>query len=78
MAKWQIRLKVIPEPAPDNRVIFHHDGAVGGRNRAAPEICCGNCGTVLVTGISEISFVNVVFRCYACGAFNRLPPDVIR
>jgi hypothetical protein len=33
-------------------------------------LCCGDCGAPLVTGISRVVFYNIVFLCYACGAFN--------
>jgi hypothetical protein len=36
----------------------------------APDLCCGDCGAPLVTGISRVVFYNIVFLCYACGAFN--------
>jgi len=72
MAKWQIFLKVIPEPESDKRVIFRHDRAVSGKDRSAPDICCGNCGVALITGMAEINFLNIVFECFACGAFNNL------
>jgi hypothetical protein len=76
MAKRQILLQVIPEPDPETRVIFHHDGpnsvALSGTDRSAPDLCCGGCGAPLVTGVTETSVDNVVFRCHACGAFNEL------
>ena len=74
MVRPSVCLRVIPEPDPNTRVIFRHDGpdsvAVKGTDRFAPDICCGGCGAPLIRGMSELSFVNVVFRCYACGAFN--------
>jgi hypothetical protein len=36
----------------------------------APDLCCGDCGASLVTGISRFVFYNIVFLCHACGAFN--------
>jgi hypothetical protein len=76
MAKPQVRLRVIPEPDPDTRVIFHHDGpstvALTGTNQSAPDLCCGACGAPLIRGIVELSVVGVVFRCYGCGAFSEL------
>lgn len=70
MAKPQFFLKVIPEPKSDRRVVFHHDGALTGTEGSAPDFCCGQCGAVLVTGMNEVHFVDAVFRCHACGAFN--------
>ena len=74
MQKSRIRLHVIPEPDPETRVIFHHDGpnsvAVTGTDRSAPPICCAGCGETLMRGMAEMNFVSVVFRCHACGAFN--------
>lgn len=76
MAKPQVRLRLIPEPDPERRVIFHHDGpgtiAVSGTHPSAPDLCCGACGAPLIRGISTLSVVGVVFRCYGCGAFSEL------
>jgi hypothetical protein len=60
-------------------VIFPHDGpdsiALKGTDSSAPDLCCGGCGAPLIRGMAQISFVNVVFRCYACGEFNELIAD---
>ena len=78
MAKSRLFLRVIPEPDSQTRVIFRHDGAVTGTDRSAPDICCGNCEAPLITGMPEMSFVDVVFRCHACGAFNEAMADDFR
>jgi hypothetical protein len=74
MKTSQMLLRVIAEPEPGTRVIFHHDGpnsiAVTGTDRSAPAICCAGCGATLLKGIVDVNFDNVVFRCYVCGAFN--------
>ncbi|HEY7449453.1 MAG TPA: hypothetical protein VH702_14960 [Vicinamibacterales bacterium] len=75
MTKPDIRLKVIPEPEPETRVIFRHAGPnplVSGADKSAPNICCGGCGSPLVTGIAKLVFTNIVFLCQVCGAFNEL------
>jgi hypothetical protein len=71
--KTRVSLSVIPEPEPETRVIFQHAGPnplVRGSDLMAPDLCCGDCGAPLVTGISRVVFYNIVFLCYACGAFN--------
>jgi hypothetical protein len=70
MAKAAYFLTVISEPASDMRVVFRHGEAVTGTDRSTPDVCCGHCGAILVTGIVLDSFDEVVFLCYACGAFN--------
>ncbi|MGH9146144.1 MAG: hypothetical protein ACRD1Q_05500 [Vicinamibacterales bacterium] len=73
--KRLIHLNVIPEPEPETRVVFQHSGPnpmVSGTDRSAPDLCCGGCGTPLVTGIAHMVFYNVVFLCQVCGAFNEL------
>lgn len=75
MAKPHIPLTVIPEPEPETRVIFQHAGPnpiVAGTDPSAPDLCCGDCGAPLVTGIAKMVFFNIVFLCQACGAFNEL------
>jgi hypothetical protein len=75
MTKPAIHLRVIPEPEPETRVIFRHAGPnplVSGSDGSAPDLCCGTCGSPLVTGIAKMVFYNIVFFCHVCGAFNEL------
>jgi hypothetical protein len=76
MLKEQIRLKVIPEPDPDRRVVLSRPAGPGtalftGSDPTAPDICCGKCGSPIITGMAR-TFVNFVFQCRNCGAFNDL------
>jgi hypothetical protein len=78
MEKQQIRLKVIPEPDPDERVVLSRPLGLGtvlftGSDPSAPDICCGGCGGPIIMGMPQ-TFVNFVFQCGVCGAFNDLTP----
>lgn len=74
--KRQIRLKVIPEPDPDTRVVVSRPSEFDallftGSDPSAPDICCGKCGAAIIRGMPQ-KFVNLVFKCPTCGAFNDL------
>jgi hypothetical protein len=75
MPKLAIRLKVIPKPEPETRIILQRDGPnplVSGSDQSAPDLCCGACGFPLVTGIEKLVITNAVVHCQKCGAFNEL------
>jgi hypothetical protein len=76
MPKPKMSLRLIPEPDPETRVIFQHNGpgtiALSGTDRSAPDLCCGSCEAPLVRGIAQASAVSIIFRCNGCGAFNEL------
>jgi hypothetical protein len=79
----QIRMTLIPEPAPNSRIV--HETAddvawegpmmVGPGRRGAVEYTCGQCATVLIAGFAPGQVRNVVFRCTECRAFNDIPSD---
>lgn len=80
MAKKQIKLKVISEPAPKTRAIV-----VLGKNSKNPifyvqdkdgiDYLCGSCGIVLVHNIKNDSPIKgIVLQCIECDAFNELDP----
>ena len=78
MARQQIRLKVIPEPDPDERVVLSRPSGAGtllftGSDLSAPDICCGKCGAAIIRAMRR-TYVNFVFQCRDCGAFNDLTP----
>ena len=77
MLKEQILLKVIQEPDSDKRVVLsrpagHETLLFAGSDLSAPDICCGKCGGPIIMGVLKPAFVNFVFQCRKCGAFNDL------
>lgn len=70
----KVRLKVIPEPAPQTRTVINLPeagpvkGPITGQERRI--LLCGNCEAALMDGM-PIS--NVVLKCNRCGEFNNVP-----
>ena len=74
MLKEQVLLKVISEPDSDRRVVLTRPAGpqtvlFAGSDPTAPDFCCGKCETPIITGMRP-TFVNFVFQCRKCGAFN--------
>ena len=71
--KEKIILDVIEEP-PDSQGRTVLRGAdlpiLEGQNEAAPDVVCGFCGEVLVTGLTRAETNYVVLLCPSCGAYN--------
>ncbi len=50
--------------AADDTVAFRGDAV------DAPDLCCGSCEALLVTGVDRSTLTNMVIECKQCGAFN--------
>jgi hypothetical protein len=48
------------------------DGSPAFRGCGPTDYACGHCGSLLVIGVRQGAFENLVFRC-SCGAMNRVP-----
>jgi hypothetical protein len=70
-----IKLKVIPEPNKKQRTILRikEGETVIARGDGQFTYTCGNCQTVLLEGMNQGQFENMVLKCNACQSFNDLP-----
>ncbi|MCJ7631737.1 hypothetical protein MUP77_04980, partial [Candidatus Bathyarchaeota archaeon] len=74
--KLDIKLKTIPEPVNNTRVVF--DASVGTilpviKGNGDVNLLCGNCGSVLAEGINQGQIRNIVVHCPVCRFFNEIP-----
>ena len=76
MALKDIKLKVIPEPAPKSRVITEaYSGEESERGNKGNRVnyVCGNCNVVIAKNVIEGSMKEQVVKCNACNAYNEFP-----
>ena len=77
MASKDIKLKVIPEPAPKSRVVTE---AYSGEEESGQEnkgnrvnYLCGNCNAIIAKNVIEGSMKEQVVKCNVCNAYNEFP-----
>jgi DNA-directed RNA polymerase subunit RPC12/RpoP len=74
MASKEIKLKVIPEPAPKSRVVIeaYKDEGEGeeGMNAERVNYVCGNCNSILFENVIEGSLKDQVVKCTSCNSYN--------
>ena len=76
MASKDIKLKVIPEPAPKSRVVTEaYSGEAGEESNKANRVnyVCGNCNAIIAKNVIEGSMKEQVVKCTACNAYNEFP-----
>jgi DNA-directed RNA polymerase subunit RPC12/RpoP len=77
MALNEIKLKVIPEPAPKSRVVtepFRVEAKMGeGANAKRVNYVCGNCNAIVVENVIEGSMKEQVVKCNSCNSYNEFP-----
>jgi len=77
MASRDIKLKVIPEPAPKSRVVIEaYSGNVDGEeDNKAREVnyLCGNCSSIIAKNVIEDSMKEQVVKCDVCNSYNEFP-----
>jgi hypothetical protein len=69
----KIKLLVIPEPAERTRTILLQASALPlftGEETEAPGYVCGKCDSVLIAKTTKLWLLNIVIRCFNCGAYN--------
>lgn len=68
-----IRLKVIPEPAPNTKAVFEKLGSgtvlINGFDTGI-SYDCGTCGEPLMRGVQKGQVRGIVLRCGACCSYN--------
>jgi len=73
MASRDIKLKVIPEPAPKSRVVTEphgEDDGEEGNNANRVNYLCGNCNAIIANNVIEGSMKEQVVRCNVCNSYN--------
>jgi len=74
MASRNIKLKVIPEPAPKSRVVIEaysgEDDNDEGNKANRVNYLCGNCNSVIAKNVVEGSMKEQVVRCNVCNSYN--------
>jgi DNA-directed RNA polymerase subunit RPC12/RpoP len=74
MASRNIKLKVIPEPAPKSRVVTEphsgEDDGEEGDNANRVNYLCGNCNSIIAKNVIEGSMKEQVVRCNVCNSYN--------
>jgi DNA-directed RNA polymerase subunit RPC12/RpoP len=77
MASKNIKLKVIPEPAPKSRVIIEafRGEDEGGKSSKAKRVnyVCGNCNAIVAENVIEGSMKEQVVKCNRCNSYNEFP-----
>ncbi len=67
----KMKMKVIPEPAPNTRVILRFAPGKAMLGDGDTDLLCGTCSEPLAKCLhSSTQANNVVFQCTKCGAFN--------
>jgi len=69
----QIKLLVIPKPAERTRTVLLQGSApplFTGEEAEAPDYVCGKCDSVLIAKTTRLWLLNIVIRCFNCGAYN--------
>jgi hypothetical protein len=69
----QIKLLVIPEPAERTRTVLLQASTqplFTGEEKEAPDYVCGKCDSVLIAKTTKLLFLNIVIKCFRCGAYN--------
>ncbi len=74
MASKDIKLKVIPEPAPKSRIVTEaysgEDKGEESKEANRVNYVCGNCNTIIAKNVVEGSMKGQVVKCTACNAYN--------
>jgi DNA-directed RNA polymerase subunit RPC12/RpoP len=74
MASKEIKLKVIPEPAPKSRVVIEAQKDEGegeeGMNTERVNYVCGNCNSIIAENVIEGSMKDQVVKCTSCNSYN--------
>lgn len=65
-----MKLRVIPEPAPNTRLVFLPDRVPIARGHGLDRFECGACGDLLLVQTSLRDIGSAVFRCPNCHAYN--------
>ena len=77
MASKDIKLKVIPKPAPKSRVVTEaYSGEDEGKeSKKANRVnyVCGSCNAIIAKDVVEGSMKEQVVRCTACDTYNEFP-----
>jgi hypothetical protein len=74
MASKDIKLKVIPEPAPKSRVVTEaysgEDEGEEDNNAERVNYVCGNCNSIIAKNVIEGSMKEQVVKCSVCNSYN--------
>jgi len=74
MATRDIKLKVIPEPAPKSRVVIEaysgEDDEEEGDDANRVNYLCGNCNSIIAKNVVDGSMKEQVVRCNVCNSYN--------
>jgi DNA-directed RNA polymerase subunit RPC12/RpoP len=77
MASKDIKLKVIPEPAPKSRIVTEaysgEDEGEESKKANRVNYVCGSCNTIIAKNVVEGSMKGQVVKCTACTAYNEFP-----
>ena len=69
------QMEVIPEPKHGTASVLI-PGASGPqimiKGSAEDSYVCGGCGKIICENVQRGQIVNLVFKCFKCGSFNRL------
>jgi DNA-directed RNA polymerase subunit RPC12/RpoP len=77
MASRDIKLKVIPEPAPKSRVVIEaysgEDDVEEGNKARRVNYLCGNCNSIIAKNVIAGSMKEQVVKCHVCNSYNEFP-----
>lgn len=68
-----MKLRVIPEPPRNTRLVFLPDRSPIARGHGLDRFECGACEDLLLVQTSLRDISGAVFRCPNCGAYNEAP-----
>jgi predicted nucleic acid-binding Zn-ribbon protein len=83
MCSKNIKLKVVPKPAPKTRAVLDlnsegitdFSGADAGEkdiNVVRVNYVCGHCNSIIAENIKDGALKDVVVKCNSCGSYNEV------
>jgi len=70
-----IQMEVIPEPQKGTAAVLvpGPDGPqIMFKGNSNDNYMCGACGKIICENVSRGTFINLVFKCFGCGSYNRV------
>jgi DNA-directed RNA polymerase subunit RPC12/RpoP len=70
-----IQMEVIPEPKQGTASVLvpsPNGPQIMFKGSSSDNYICGACGKTICQNVNRGMFINLVFKCFECGSFNRV------